>query len=667
MAFACLWLAPGGAIAVTKSFTAAVSHDWMEAENWQPAGVPSLDDEVAIEVGRTATLDEDVSVGALELEGTLEGSGTLTVLGTLRWSTGTMRGSGTTLVQQGGELAGGGERNLGRSLDLGGATVWKDGGVLRIDGTGALHISPGSLLDIQGDAAIAAGPGMPRLVNDGTLARTSGEGNLLISSLAFHNQGAVVIETGTLVLHSSGVHTGSFQAAGGILDFSSGEHELTRDAEITGAECRFMGAAVEHRGYYDVTDTHIEAGIVRWYGRAGQLGDVRLVDGILDTQTSDGFLQMQTHTQSGGVHDGRSVIVIAGPTTWSGGEMIGFGITNANGGLTIAGNDALTLGRLLTNFGVGYWRLGSFLLIGDGGLLENRPQSSIDIEMPMRVFNSGVAPRVANAGVLRHLATGSSELNGVAFENTGTVELLAGNWRFTRPYTQTAGATLLNGGQLRVDDTLRIEGGSLVGQGRIEGDVTNGGSVVVGPGSPLEIRGQYTQGHAGRLQIAVGGTAAGAFGQLLVGSANLAGRLAVGWIDEYVGSIGDAYPFLQFTTVSGDFQELELPPTALDSEILLRRQTDQLRLEVVARDCSTPGSCVGTPTPSPSPTATATPLPCTGDCDANGSVALDDLIVGIEAALGDDREACAVLDHDASGAIDIDELVRATASAQRGC
>jgi len=57
-----------------------------------------------------------------------------------------------------------------------------------------------------------------------------------------------------------------------------------------------------------------------------------------------------------------------------------------------------------------------------------------------------------------------------------------------------------------------------------------------------------------------------------------------------------------------------------------------------------------------------------GDCNGDGDVRIDDLIVAVSAALGDlPRDACLGIDTDASGTIDIAELVRAVAVALAGC
>jgi len=74
-----------------------------------------------------------------------------------------------------------------------------------------------------------------------------------------------------------------------------------------------------------------------------------------------------------------------------------------------------------------------------------------------------------------------------------------------------------------------------------------------------------------------------------------------------------------------------------------------------------------TPTPTPTPPATAAPT-CPGDCNADGSVTVDELIKGVNIALGTlPLSACMSFDVNGDGDITIDELVRAVNNALNGC
>ncbi len=64
---------------------------------------------------------------------------------------------------------------------------------------------------------------------------------------------------------------------------------------------------------------------------------------------------------------------------------------------------------------------------------------------------------------------------------------------------------------------------------------------------------------------------------------------------------------------------------------------------------------------------TAAAQPCAGDCDGDGGVAINELILGVNLALGVGEGACAAIDADGDGAVQINELVGGVANALAGC
>jgi DNA-binding beta-propeller fold protein YncE len=80
---------------------------------------------------------------------------------------------------------------------------------------------------------------------------------------------------------------------------------------------------------------------------------------------------------------------------------------------------------------------------------------------------------------------------------------------------------------------------------------------------------------------------------------------------------------------------------------------------------------VATPTgtiPVATPTVTPGGGPCTGDCNGNGTVAINELIVGVNIALGNSPvSACAAFDANGNGAVTINELIAAVNAALNGC
>jgi hypothetical protein len=94
------------------------------------------------------------------------------------------------------------------------------------------------------------------------------------------------------------------------------------------------------------------------------------------------------------------------------------------------------------------------------------------------------------------------------------------------------------------------------------------------------------------------------------------------------------------------------------------------------RPTPTPLLCGEPPTPSaaarthtPTPIVQRTPSEgCIGDCDRDGTVRVNELLLGVNIGLGvTAMESCPSCDHNRSGTVSIDELLRAVTNALDGC
>jgi hypothetical protein len=75
-----------------------------------------------------------------------------------------------------------------------------------------------------------------------------------------------------------------------------------------------------------------------------------------------------------------------------------------------------------------------------------------------------------------------------------------------------------------------------------------------------------------------------------------------------------------------------------------------------------------TPTLTPAVTLTATPCMCTGDCNCNGAVTVNELVLSVNIALGTQLvSACYAGDKSRDGNVTVDELVTAVGNALEGC
>ena len=61
-------------------------------------------------------------------------------------------------------------------------------------------------------------------------------------------------------------------------------------------------------------------------------------------------------------------------------------------------------------------------------------------------------------------------------------------------------------------------------------------------------------------------------------------------------------------------------------------------------------------------------LPCVGDCNGNGEVVINELITGVNIAVGSARlDQCPTFDRNGSGEVEINELIQGVNAALNGC
>ena len=84
------------------------------------------------------------------------------------------------------------------------------------------------------------------------------------------------------------------------------------------------------------------------------------------------------------------------------------------------------------------------------------------------------------------------------------------------------------------------------------------------------------------------------------------------------------------------------------------------------RPTPTPDEPTPSASPSPTPTPTPEPAPCAGDCNGDHLVTVDELVRGVNGALGS-AASCPAFDLDNDGTVAISELVAAVNAALNGC
>jgi hypothetical protein len=642
-----------------------------------------------------------VAVPSLALSGgALTGSGQLSISGLFTWSGGTMSGTGTTRATAGMWFAGSSGRTLSRSLTNVAEAWWTDNGTLSMSGNGRLVNLRDAVFRLQSDATIQA-TDTTRFVNQGTIRRESG--TLARIAAPFDNSGLVQAGMGELILTGGGEHSGEFDLPAGRLELSGG-HRFSATSKIQAAQVTWSGGANEVSGFYSVADaTTIIGGVTQLRALPMQLGALTVSNATLGL-FGEGSVTLPSLWLDFGVLDGTADVLVDGLLRWTAGTMRGIGSTRARQGLEITGSSPKVLNRLLENAGAGRWSDASTFTVGEGGRLRILATGSLTIEGDGSLLSAGGSARIENAGVLGKLQGAFTTIT-VPTINSGQVLAQSGTLVFNGGYEQNEGVTRLQGGAIRSNSALQIRGGRLDGTGSIIGSVLNEARLAPGRSAGrLAITGNYTQTSNGTLEMEIGGTTDLGFDQLFAdGQVVLDGTLAIRLVDGFVPQPGDRFRLLTAGSLQGDFASVNGQVITLGKGFDREIDPDGMTLVYGEEDC-TDGidndgdggvdcgdpkcaahePCSYTPTPSHSPTVTPTPivtptpratatatpeLPrCSGDCNADGEVTIDELVRGVSIALElIGLDACPSLDTDGNAAVEINEVITAVNHALQGC
>ncbi|MDB5348932.1 MAG: repeat-associated core domain protein [Planctomycetota bacterium] len=465
------------------------------------------------------------------------------------------------------------------SVDLG------NGG--RIEGTGTVKALNGATLNLTGTG----------WTNAGTLAETSSTLNLggtfTTTGLGFVDAlGGAVRFTGTLTnnvpLVLDGAGAGQYFLAGGTI---KGGRILTPN-----------GGSLVAFGVANTLDGVTLAGTIVLGNTVG--ASMAMVHGLtLDGGTIRKF--------------GTGTLNVSGSQTLGGTGTVDFADNVAGGGLVVpVASDTLTIdigvsiggfgGRVgsigaihnlgtiaadlsgeivvygLTNI-VGGTLTGGIYRASDGGILRLRGTSIVTLAADLTLDGAGsrIYGDVLNISALTNLAAvsaggrltlrGGALLATAALSNAGAVVVDGTGALRPTSYTQTSGSTTLSGdGGLgpaapAAPISVLIQGGTVLGNGRLDANVTNAGTVA--PGMPLGrlfIRGTYTQTATGVLDLEVGGSTLGLdFDRLDVTStAALGGTLRVSLVNGFGPHKGQIFDVVAAAAVSGEFATRILPQNA---------------------------------------------------------------------------------------------------------
>lgn len=439
------------------------SGDWNVAANWSPNLVPGSNDSVVILVSAAVALDTDadcadVSLGGAGISPTLTGSGTLTVRGTLLWSSGTFSGSGRTIVETAGVCwmdappAPSAALSLLRKLELAGTAVWTGTGDLNLTG-GVISNRSGALFDVQGSGSFnLVGAGSARLDNAGVF-RKSTSNSTGLNGVSFNNYNVAQIQSGTLVLGGGGTNSGNLSVgAGATLNMASGTFISDPGSTIAGGgQFIFSGGTANLTG--------------EWLGT----NNTFVFSGGTGNFDGTGTVAPSVINLDSGALGGAQTVTVGSVMNWTGGAMSGPGRTVIPPGITLNAaipSFASMTSRTLEIGGTMIW-MGPGSISMNDAVITNRPGALLDIQNASAVNFGGGSPRWDNAGTFRKsISAGQTAFNNVGFNNYNDIEIQAGT------------LSLLGGGLN--NGTINVPAGTALDLGGAFGSST--GSSITGAG-----------------------------------------------------------------------------------------------------------------------------------------------------------------------------------------
>ncbi|MFC1534891.1 beta strand repeat-containing protein, partial [Thermodesulfobacteriota bacterium] len=454
-------------------------------------------------------VNSDATTGSLIVmdSGVLTGSGDFTVTGDAGgfaslWSGGSLEGSGH-LIFDGSNLniANTAPITLDRTIDLDSLGQWLDTASADILGTGTINIFAGAEFDLQTDFANAAVVPTIYVQPGGTLHKSG------ITSLQWvtvpSNHGTIVVEAGTLRLAGPATHAGAqLQAAGASPSgfLFVGLHTFDASTSLSGVGYNIFGT-----GTFTVNGTYN-------------------VSGVTSANNPSSIVNFNNSATFGGLSPGFGGILNLNGATYSANT-----VNMANGGtISVASNLSVA----------------NEFFLAQGNLT-----------------GTGV---VNNPGTLTFTGAGATVVD-VAINNTGVVDVQGGTLNFTgiNGFTQTAGTTQLNGGNISSSYPMTFNGGTLTGSGTITGDVDVTAATIASGSSPgtLTIDGDLTLTSTSVIDIELGGTNQGVDYDWIdiTGTASLDGALNISYFAPYTGNIGDLFQVITASSVTGTFSNVNEP------------------------------------------------------------------------------------------------------------
>ena len=610
---------------------------------------------------------------------------------------------------------GGGVINTGMFRMSGGGTFRQRGGTQ----SGNPVLLGGVILDDD----LAAGPGLFEFIANSTLTGSGSNPGVAPGQVVTVSAGNVRValgvnltNAGTLIMGDSGGGFSVLDNPGALTNSGhlntivggGGVRYLRTDISNTATGIIDIGTTTlqDQGGTLTTNNGTLTIGANGNFAVSGGFSFANNGGGVINT----GMFRMSgggTFTQRGGTESGNPVLLSGVTLDDDLTAGAGFFTYSANGALTgsgdtpgVAAGQVVTLAaaNVVVALAVNLTNAGTIILGDSGGgfsVLDN----------PGALTNSGQLNTIVGGGGIRYFRT------NVTNAATGSIDI--GTTTF-----QDRSGTLTNNGTVIVEagGGLALSNGSSFAQGAlatfaptIDGDTNNfgqltGGGGMVSLGGTLMVTTVGSPAINSSWPIISGSQRSGQFAALEFGSHNYDVQYSSSGVT--LVTLPTPTPTFTATATATNTPTPTNTPTATPTKTATVTPTRTLTHTATFTPTPTPTSTptvtptrtptvtlsatptqTSTPTPTPSSTNTASPTPtspppsvtptasvtptsisCVGDCDDNGTVAIDDLLIMVNIALGTaDIGTCSAGDADADGHITIDEILIAVNNALTDC
>jgi hypothetical protein len=483
--------APGDDVTINSTF-ATINHSGTDAVNSLTLLGGTLANSGSLTTNQGLTLSSSFA--------TIANTGALTVGGTFTWTSGTLSGAGNTVLDGASSLSGGFFSMLtDQHVDNHGTATITNGNSIDFRGNAVWNNDAGATFGLQGSGSLAtffAGPAAA-FNNFGTLNKTAPGGTASIG-VAFNNSGTVDVQAGTLNLGGGGSGSGTFTVEAGAV-LTAGNYTL-QNATVSGAGVLQVGTfnSLTVAGPSTVANLTVNGGTVT----ANAAVNVQHLTLSSGTVTANAPLDVQNLTLSGGTLTGPATVTIDTNLTWTGGNLTGTGDTVLDGTSALTGSFFSALGRQVDNFGTATVVAGTSVSFQNNAIWNNKPGSTLilpDSAGLSTFFSSG--SQLNNAGTVLKTAPGGTSSIGIAFNNSGSVDVQAGTLSLggggtgSSTFTIETGAVLTAGNYTLQNATVAgagvLQAGTfntltVAGASTVQNLTVNGGTVTAN--APLNVQ-----------------------------------------------------------------------------------------------------------------------------------------------------------------------------------